>query len=487
MTSKMSSSRKRGSEDSRLRGNDGVRMLVQRPGPGTPVTVVGLARSGIAAAQWLLKLGALVRVTEAGKSPALEQAEERLTAEGALVELGRHTRHFIDGARLLVVSPGVPPTAAPIRWALKQGIPMVNELELGSWYCPGRIVAVTGSNGKSTVVTMVGEILKAAGRAGLPAGRQAVVCGNIGTPLCSVLDRITPSTIVVLEVSSFQLEGTLSFHAEIGCILNISENHLDRHGSFSNYRAVKGKLFAYQRQNHWAVLNAEDPSFSFLKRQVRGRLVSFHRTRKVFGAYGEGEWLTLNLPSVAGAICRRKDLPQPGAHQEMNALAAACIAGLLGVEPKVSGEVLKGFQGLPHRQQVVATVRGVTFINDSKSTTVASGLSAIEAAAGRVVLIAGGRDKGSDFRRLKAWKRKLKCAVLFGEDGPRIAAHLNGAVRLFRAKDLPEAVQTAFRVAEKGECVLLSPMCTSFDMFRDFEERGERFIQTVGQLVRSVG
>lgn len=446
------------------------------------MTVVGLARSGIAASQWLLKLGALVRVTEAARTPSLEETAESLMAEGALVELGKHTRHFIKGAQLLVISPGVPPTAPPVQWAREEGIPVVNELELGGWYCSGRLVAVTGSNGKSTVVTMVGEILRA-------AGKEVVVCGNIGTPLCSVLEKIRPSTTVVLEVSSFQLERILSFHAEIGCILNITENHLDRHRSFARYRAAKAKLFGHQRPNDWALLNAEDPSYSFLKKQVQGRLASFSRLRKVLGACIQEDWLTLTLPSISGPICRRIDLPTPGAHHEANALAAACMAGLLGVEPKMIAEVLRKFRGLPHRQEVVATIQGVTFVNDSKSTTVASGLSAIEAAPGRVVLIAGGRDKGSDFRKLKSWKwrKKLKGAVLIGEDGPKIASHLKGAVRMFPARDLPEAVETAFQMAEKGECVLLSPMCTSFDMFRDFEERGERFIQSVARLAQSVG
>ncbi|MBI3333642.1 MAG: UDP-N-acetylmuramoyl-L-alanine--D-glutamate ligase [Candidatus Omnitrophica bacterium] len=449
--------------------------LVSRPGPGTSVTVVGLARSGAAAARWLLQLGCLVRVTEAARAPALEAQAERLTADGALVELGGHSERFVEGARLLVISPGVPLDAPPVQWAREAGIPVVGEMELGSWYCSGRIVAVTGSNGKSTVVTLVGEILKA-------AGKEAVVCGNIGEPLCGFLDRIRPSTIVVLEVSSFQLEASLAFHPEIGCLLNVTTNHLDRHGSFARYRAAKARLFAYQPRNDWAVLNADDAGSSSLNGEVRSRRVGFSRRGRVVGACAVDGWLTLTLPGASGPICRREALPRPGDHHEENALAAACICGLLGVDPQVSGRVLSSFPGLPHRQEVVATIRGVTFVNDSKSTTVASALSAIQAAPGPVVLIAGGRDKGSDFRQLRPWAKKLRGAVLIGEDGPRIAAQLKGAVPHLKAPDLPSAVEAAFGMAKAGEWVLFSPMCTSFDMFRDFEERGERFSEAVHQL-----
>jgi len=454
--------------------NDVQPILVRRPGPGTPVTVVGLARSGVAAAHWLLQLGAFVRVTEKAHTPPLKAAAEELTAAGALVELGRHTRDFIQGSQLLVVSPGVPVEAQPIQWALGDGIPVVSELELGSWYAPGTFVAVTGSNGKSTVVTLVGEILR-------EAGKEVVVCGNIGQPLCGVLDQIKPSTIVVLEVSSFQLETSLSFHPTIACVLNVTDNHLDRHRSFAQYKQAKAKLFAYQGPRGFGLLNADDPGCASMRRYVRGKTVFFSRTRQVIGACAVGDWLRLTLPWISGPICRRDALP-PGIHHEENALAAACLSGLLGVKPEISGQVLRRFRGLPHRQEVISTLQGITFVNDSKSTTVASTLRAIQAAPGPVILIAGGRDKGSDFRKLTAYAKKLKGAVLIGEDGRKIASCLKGKVPLSLAEGLEEAVQVAFGMAHRGEWVLLSPMCTSFDMFRDFEERGERFVEAVKGL-----
>lgn len=447
---------------------------VQRPGPGTPVTVLGLARSGAAAARFLLKLGCAVRISELSRTPGVRQAAKDLEEAGASVETGGHTRGFIKGSALVVLSPGIPLSAPPVRWAAERGIPVVSELELGSWTCAAQTVAVTGSNGKSTVVSMLGKILET-------AGRRAVVCGNIGTPLCSVLDRIGTQTVAVLEVSSFQLEASLSFHAWIGCVLNVTDNHLDRHGSFADYRAAKARLFAHQSRGGWAVLNADDAVSFGMSREVRAQQAFFSRRKEVTGAFLRGGELWLNLPGLSGKICGVEELSLQAPHDQENALAAACLGGLLGVAPEISGRVLSSFRGLPHRQEWIARRDGVTFINDSKSTTVASGIRAIEAAPGPVVLIAGGRDKGGDFSPLcfKAVARKLKAAVLIGEDGPKIAHSLKGTVPLKKARNLGEAVRTAFGLARPGECVLLSPMCTSFDMFRDFEDRGEKFTRLV--------
>lgn len=440
--------------------------------------MVGLAKSGQAAARWLLELGCIVRVTEAAATPALEAAAEQLRRAGAIVELGGHHRSFIVGSRLLVASPGVPRQAPPLKWADALGIPVVGELELGSWYCPAEMVAVTGSNGKSTVVTLLGEILRA-------AGEDVVVCGNIGAPLTGQLDRIRPSTIVVLEVSSFQLETTISFHPEIACILNVTTNHMDRHRSFADYQHAKGKIFAYQQADSWGLLNADDRGAAALKKSIHGTALSFSRKRRVIGASLEDGWVKLTLPWMCEPVCRREDMPLRGAHNEENILAAVCMAGALGAAPAVMAQVLRSFRGLPHRQEQVATFRGVTFVNDSKATTVAAALSAIRAAPGRVVLIAGGRDKGSDFRALQvqALRGKLKGAVLIGEDGPKIGRALDGKVQQVRACSLQEAVRAAFRMSDEGDWVLLSPMCTSFDMFRDFEERGERFVEAVTHFV----
>lgn len=449
---------------------------VTRPGPGSRVTVVGLGRSGLAAAQWLRRMKCFVRATEQAKTAAHQAAARQLRAIGVGVELGRHTRHFLQGAELVVVSPGVALSADPVRWARAQGTPVVSELECASWYCPSRLVAVTGSNGKSTVVTWLGQLLR-------QVGQEAVVCGNLGEPLSGFLGKIRPSTVVVVEVSSFQLEACLSFNPEVACVTNLTENHLDRHGSMARYRGLKGRLLAHQSRHSWALLNADDPGSTPLFSQVRGQCLAFSRKRQGgLGAFVRDGQLWMNLPWASGPVCRVGALAVAGLHNQENALAVIGLAGLLGVEPSQMGGGLCSFQGLPHRQQRVATLEGVTFINDSKSTTVEAGLRAIESAPGPVVLIAGGRDKGGDFRRLKAQARKLKAVVLIGEDGPKIGAAIRGAVALCRSRDLEAAVRKAYALAGAGECVLLSPMCTSFDMFRDFEERGRRFTEAVRAL-----
>ncbi len=449
-----------------------MRGPIARPGPGTAVTVLGMARSGLAAAEWLLRVGCRVRVTEKTDSAPLRAQARRLQKMGAIVECGGHTRAFVDGSSLVVASPGVPASADPIRWALSSGIPVVNELDMASWYCSGRIVAVTGSNGKSTVVTLIGQMLT-------ESGLDAIVCGNIGTPLSAVLPRVGPKTRVVLETSSFQLEQNKAFHPEVGVVLNLTDNHLDRHGSFAEYQQAKGRMFAYQTPSEWALLNADQSGSSALEKLAQGQLVWFSRKRPVAGAYFKNGELVLNLGSTNGTVCKINQLYGRGVHHEENALAASCAAALMGASVKACGRVLRSFVGLPHRQQKIAVYRGVTFINDSKATTVAAGICAIEATAGPVILIAGGRDKGSDFTRLQPWVKRLKAAVLIGEDGPKIARCLNGKIPLVQSASMNEAVKKAFELARTGGSVLLSPMCTSFDMFRDFEDRGEKFVEAV--------
>jgi UDP-N-acetylmuramoylalanine--D-glutamate ligase len=309
-----------------------------------------------------------------------------------------------------------------------------------------------------------------------------VVAGNIGNPFCGELGRITPQTVVVLEVSSFQLESSLSFHPDVACLLNLTTNHLDRHKSLKAYRTAKARLFAHQGRRSGACLNADDEGSASFALEAAGAVVWFSRRRKVTGAHLADGWLTLNLPNLSGPICRRESLARRGPHHEENALAASCLAGLLGVAPEISGQVIQHFQGLAHRQEVVAVLRGVTFVNDSKATTVSAGIRAIEAAPSRVVLIAGGRDKGSDFSTLRTLRGKIKAVVAIGEDGPKISRALKGFVPSQRSDSLRGAVQAAFGMAREGEWVLLSPMCTSFDMFRDFEDRGAHFVKAVAEL-----
>lgn len=440
------------------------------------MTVVGLAKSGQSACEFLQGRGCRVRVTESARTPALEALAADLTARGVAVELGGHTEAFCTGSQWIVVSPGVPAGALPLPWAQAHHVPVIGELELGARFCPGRIVAVTGSNGKSTVTTLIGALLDA-------AQRPVVVAGNIGTPLTSCLHEISADTTVVLEVSSFQLEQVDRFRPSIACVLNVTPNHLDRHPSFEHYIAAKRRILTQQHGADWAVLNEDDAVCQTLQASVRGRALAFSLERPVRGAYLADDALWLVLRDRRYRVMGIQELPLPGAHNTANVLAALAVGGLLGLSPETMAEAIRNFRGLPHRLERVAEWQGITFINDSKSTTVEAGLRALEACPGKAVLIAGGKDKGSDFSVLSGPAAKtLRAAVLIGTDAPRLARVLEPVVPTERAGTMEEAVRAAARLAHPGDWVLLSPMCTSFDMFRDFEHRGEVFADAARAL-----
>ncbi|MBI4226879.1 MAG: UDP-N-acetylmuramoyl-L-alanine--D-glutamate ligase [Candidatus Omnitrophica bacterium] len=448
------------------------------PWPGQAVLVVGLGKSGQSACAFLRARRCRVRATERDRTPALETVARALTAEGVAVELGGHTEAFCEGSQWVVVSPGVPETAAPLQWARRRGVRVLGELELGARFCPGRLVAITGSNGKSTVTSLVGAMLAA-------ARRPAVVAGNIGTPLTSCLDEIRAGTTVVLEVSSFQLEHAASFRPSIACVLNVTPNHLDRHCTFEVYASAKRRLLARQGRWGWVVLNEDDPTCRAWRPSVRGRRLAFSLQRPVRGAYLADGALWLVLRDRRYRVMGAEELPLPGSHNTANALAALAIGGALGLAPEAMAAAIRRFRGLPHRLERVVGWHGITFINDSKSTTVEAGLRALEACPGKAVLIAGGKDKGSDFSVLRApAARTLRAAILLGTDAPQLARALEPVVPIRRAATMAEAVRTAAQVARSGDWVLLSPMCTSFDMFRDFEERGEVFADSARALSR---
>lgn len=440
--------------------------------------VVGLGKSGQSACAFLRARGCRVRATESARTPALEVLARSLTAGGAAVELGGHTEAFCDGSRLVVVSPGVPPAAVPLSWARRHGVPVIGELELGARFCAGRLVAITGSNGKSTVTTLVGAMLDA-------AEQPAVVAGNIGVPLTSQLSRIQFGTTVVVEVSSFQLEHVDRFRPAVACVLNVTPNHLDRHASFDDYTAAKRRLLTQQGRFGWAVLNADDPVCQALASAVPGRRLAFSVRRPVRGAYLADGALWLVLRARRYRVMAVEEIPLLGPHNVANALAAIALGGLLELDPDAMALAIRRFRGLPHRLERVADWQGITFINDSKSTTVDAGLRALEACPGKAVLIAGGKDKGSDFTVLRhSAGRTIRAAVLIGTDAPRLASALEPTVPTRRADTLCEAVQTAAQLAQPGDWVLLSPMCTSFDMFQDFEDRGAQFTDAVRALIQ---
>ncbi|MBI4596842.1 MAG: UDP-N-acetylmuramoyl-L-alanine--D-glutamate ligase [Candidatus Omnitrophica bacterium] len=425
---------------------------------GRRVTVAGLGKSGAAAAEWLCRLGCRVAVTESGDTPQLRASAERLLALGVLdVELGGHTARSLDEAELLVASPGVPETHGPIAWARARQRPVMSEIDLAFHFCPSPVVAVTGTNGKSTATTLIAEALRA-------SGREAIACGNLGTPFSSVISRLTPAVTAVVEVSSFQLLGCEQFRPRIGVLLNIGANHLDRHRDPEAYLAAKMRLFQRQDATDWAVLNGRDPRVVSAADRCGAKRVWFGENRG-------------NPPPLSLAEETRRMLSE-------NAQAVLQVTRLLGIADPLAWQVLREFRGLEHRMEHVASLGGIDFVNDSKSTSPESLLFALEEVRGDVVVILGGRNKGLDFAPLSAPLRqaRVKGLVLIGESRPRLRELLQGVPALSEADTLEQAVVAAAVQARPGTTVLFSPACASFDMFHNFEDRGHSFKTIVHHL-----
>lgn len=409
---------------------------------GKKVTIIGLARSGYACAGLLANLARAVSVTEKADNPELLSRAAELRGRTVYVELGGHSRAVITGSDLVVLSPGIPDTAEPVRWALEEGIPVISEIECAFRLCPAGVIAVTGSTGKTTVTTLIGECLRA-------AGRRAFVCGNIGTPFSQEVGLMQEGDWVSLEVSSFQLEHCRTFKPRVAVVLNCTPNHLDRYASMEEYGEAKKRIFMNQDSSDTLILNSDDPLVASWAGQSSARVV-------FFGASG---------------------------HHNQNHAAVCAVAQAVGLPESATQKVLSSFKGIEHRLEFVDTIGGVHFINDSKATTLESALWALHNTDGRIILIAGGKHKGIDYRGLReAARRKLSYAVLIGEARNMIRDALGDSVASVFADNLAEAVRLAFERAQPGESILLSPMCSSYDMFRDYEERGRVFKEAVRSL-----
>ena len=424
---------------------------------GRRVAVLGLGKSGLAAARLLQRLGCRVRVSEARETEELRQVAGRLLDAGVEeIELGRHSQQILEGCEAVVVSPGIAESLPLLRWAAAQGLPLLSEIELAFHFCPAPIVAVTGTNGKSSVVTLIQRVLAA-------AGRPAVCCGNVGIPFAEVLPSLTPRSIAVVEVSSFQLLGCRQFRPFVGVLLNLGTNHLDRHPDRAHYIAAKARLFARQTPEDYAVLNGTDPEVVALGKQVYAQRIWF------------GENLD-NPPHVHldPATCRALSA---------NLQAVLQAGRILDIPDPFTYQVLRQFRGLEHRLESVGMVRGVTIVNDSKSTTPDSLLYALARASTPVVPIIGGRDKGLDFRALAAVlaEERVHGIVLIGESRRQLHALLNGRANVRECETLDGALETALTLARPGDTVLFSPACASFDMFKNFEDRGRIFKELVRQ------
>jgi UDP-N-acetylmuramoylalanine--D-glutamate ligase len=443
---------------------------------GKKVLVVGLARTGIATALFCAERGARVTATEARPEAEIPETAAKLRAAGVTLELGGHRGDTFAEQDLIVPSPGVSPMMPALAAARAIGVPVWSEIELAWRFLRGRLICITGSNGKTTTTSLVGHILE---RAGIPVQ----IAGNIGTPLISRVDLSSDTGFTVVEASSFQLEIISAFRPDIAVLLNVTPDHLDRHGSIMAYGGAKARMFENQTEQDAAVLNADDvvaPRYA----PSGPRVFWFSRmTRVASGCYLRGEEIVFRSDGVESVLLEQKDIGLRGNHNIENVLAAATAARLAGAEPGAIAEGVRTFAGVEHRIEYVATISGVDYYNDSKATNVDATLKALDAFPGNVLVILGGKDKGSDYRILRqALRGHARMALLIGSAAGKIEADLAGIIPVERAETLPRAVDIASQRAQAGDTVLLAPACASFDQFENYEQRGRVFKQLVHEL-----
>jgi UDP-N-acetylmuramoylalanine--D-glutamate ligase len=443
---------------------------------GRRVLVVGLERTGLATARFCLARGARVAASELRPEAQVAAAATELRARGVAVELGGHRAETFLAQDLIVPSPGVPYHLPPLDAARARGIPVWSEIELAARFLEGRLVAVTGSNGKTTTTALLGHIL-------VQAGLPALVGGNIGAPAIGLVEASSPATVTVLEVSSFQLEATERFRPHIALLLNLTPDHLDRYLSFEEYALAKARLFANQRAGDFAVLNADDPEVA-RRAPAAPQGFWFSRANRVAaGAYLRDGQIFFRREGEETPLATLREVPLRGEHNVENVLAAAAAAWLAGAPAGAIAAGIRSFPGVEHRLEYVAEVRGVEFYNDSKATNVDAVLKALDAFPGGLWVILGGKDKGGDYAPLRAsLARRARGVFLIGAAAEKMAAQLEGAAPLERAGTLDRAVRRAFAAAAAGETVLLAPACASFDQFENFEHRGRVFKQLVREL-----
>ncbi|MCM8779615.1 MAG: Mur ligase family protein [Candidatus Omnitrophica bacterium] len=413
---------------------------------GKKVVVVGLARSGVASGILLKELGAEVCITDIADSETLRKNKLELEAKGiSQIELGRHSEDFVRGRDLMVISPGVDTGSQAVTWAKKFGIQIINEVELSFMVCPAKVIAITGTNGKTTVTTLIGKIIQA-------AGQNAVICGNIGNPFAAEVSRLKEGDLVSLEVSSFQLETIKTFKPYICVFLNFTPDHLDRYRDVNEYLAAKKRIYMNQDRNDYAVLNNADPVLKGLSKEIKANVRYF----------------------------------DAGSGLDPNQSAALEVAKILKIDKDICLEVFHNFKGIEHRMEWVLELSGVEFINDSKATNVDSTAWALNSINKPVILIAGGKDKGIDYSLVsRLVRQKVKALILLGEAKDKIKSALGNIVPCVETVSMQQAVESAFKKAHPGECVLLSPMCASFDMFQNYEERGRIFKKAVLDLAKN--
>ena len=443
----------------------------------TTVTVLGAARSGVAAAELLASRGARVLVSDEQPADRFQQSVDRLAKKEIPLETGGHTDRVYD-CSLMILSPGVPSNAPVVLKALEKKIRVVSELEAASWFCRCPIIAVTGSNGKTTTATLIGRILG-------DAKKKHVVAGNIGTAFSSVVLELAETDLAVLEVSSFQLDHCETFHPDVSVILNITEDHMDRYNhSMEQYAASKARVFMNQNGNDVVVYSADDEWTSKTVQTAKCRTLpfSFHRAVEE-GAFTENGTLVLSFEGKRTDVISLDQISIKGIHNAYNAMASLLVGSLFGVSSVSMRNTLRNFKGVEHRLEFVREVNGVRYVNDSKATNVDSVWYALQAFEQPLVVLMGGRDKGNDYNRLKELvQARVKAIIAIGESAEKVEGAFKEQTRVIKASTMEQAVRTAAGQASRGDIVLLSPACASFDWFKNYEHRGQVFKELVGKL-----
>jgi UDP-N-acetylmuramoylalanine--D-glutamate ligase len=450
-----------------------------RPGfdlDGKRVLVVGLARTGLVSALFSAAYGAKVTATDERPIPEIADAAEKLRVAGVKLELGGFVPQTFLEQDLIVVSPGVPAKIAPLENARAKGIPVWSEIELAWRFLRGKLVAITGSNGKTTTTSLIAHILKT-------SNIPTLVGGNIGTPLLTLVETSVDTSVTVAEISSFQLETIDSFRPEIGVLLNLTPDHLDRHLTFEEYANAKMRMFENQLEKDIALLNADDPEVT-KRMPAKPKIFWFSRQKRVAtGAFLRDDQIIFRHEGSEVELARLADIQLRGQHNIENVLASCAAAYLAGAVPAAIAAGVKSFRGVEHRLEFVAEISGVQYYNDSKATNVDAAVKAVEAFPGPLVVILGGRDKGSPYTPLRDLLReRARLALLIGESAEKIASDLGDTIHFENAGTLQQALHITAKHVQPGDTVLLAPACSSFDQFENYEHRGRVFKELVAQM-----
>jgi UDP-N-acetylmuramoylalanine--D-glutamate ligase len=440
------------------------------------VLVVGLARTGVATALFCTARGAAVTATDSRDEAEIGDAVAKVRDAGVKLELGGHNENTFLQQDLIIPSPGVPADTPLLQGARAKGVAICSEIELAYRFRQGKLIGITGSNGKTTTTSLVEHILRT-------ASFPTILAGNIGTPLIACVERMTHDTVTVVELSSFQLELIQEFRTDISVFLNVTPDHLDRHHTMELYSKAKARIFENQREEDFAVLNADDPATTPLA-PTRPHVYWFSRKQRAAqGAFLHGDDIVFRDDGKEEVVLKRVEVPLPGAHNLENALAAIAAARIVGARAKAVAEGVRSFAGVEHRLEFVAEINGVRYFNDSKATNVDATLKALDSFPGRILVILGGKDKGSGYAALQApLRERAILALVIGAAADKIASQIDGSVAIERAGTLESAVEIASHAARAGDVVLLAPACASFDQFENYEHRGRVFKALVHEL-----